>query len=395
MDTKDRQEFLSRGCKCAPQPHARQLKVFEHSCNKLDTFDWLKDIKPPDGYPVFDIAEVRFKNSRKEFFRTTPDLEIETGDIVAVESSPGHDIGIVTLTGEIVRLQLKSKNINPRTTEFRKIYRRAKISDIEKWVDAVRIEDDTMLRSRQMAWTLNLKMKISDVEYQGDRTKAVFYYTADERVDFRELIRVLADAFNVRIEMRQIGMRQEASRIGGIGSCGRELCCATWLTKFRSVSTNAARTQQLSLNPQKLAGQCSKLKCCINYENDCYLDYLKDMPDTSRELKTKRGKATFQKMDVLKKTVGYAYEESPNQIIMVPAERAKEIIALNEKGEVPDDLSSDAFETPENNNAIDREASPELGDSLTRFDKPSKSKKKRKKRKPRGQRQSGKQSEKN
>lgn len=371
---------MSRGCCCAPQPHTHQLNVFRHSCNKLDATDWLQNIKPPEALPSSDIVEVRFKNSRKDFFRAAPELDLKTGDIVAVEASPGHDIGIVTLTGEVVRLQLKNKKVDPGDNELRKVYRKAKVSDIEKWVTAVKQEDSTMHRSREIALSLNLEMKISDVEYQGDRTKAIFYYTADDRVDFRELIRVLADAFGVRIEMRQIGMRQEASRLGGIGSCGRELCCATWLTKFRSVSTNNARTQQLSLNPQKLAGQCSKLKCCINYENSCYLDMLKDFPDTEKELLTKKGAAIYQKTDVLKRLIGYGYKDNPGKIFMVPVDRVKEILAMNEKNKMPDDL----FDENENNDSAEQQTySPEnnnLEDSLTRFDKPQKKKKSKRKR---------------
>ncbi len=363
-----------------PQPHTRQLDVFRHSCNKLDAYDWLQDIKPSEVYTPADVVEVRFKNSRKEFYRATPDLDLKTGDIVAVEASPGHDIGIVTLTGEVVKLQMKSKKVKERHDELKRVYRKAKVSDIEKWVTAVKQEESTMFRSREIAGSLNLDMKISDVEYQGDRTKAIFYYTADDRVDFRELIRVLADAFGVRIEMRQIGMRQEASRLGGIGSCGRELCCASWLTKFRSVSTNSARTQQLSLNPQKLAGQCSKLKCCINYENSCYQDLLKDFPDTDKSLVTKKGTATCQKMDVLKKHLGYAYTEKPNHIVMISVERVNAILEMNARNEQPDDLPENdhPVETGKNNlyNAGDN-----LEDSLTRFDKPQKNKRNKKRRK--------------
>jgi cell fate regulator YaaT (PSP1 superfamily) len=355
--------------------------VYAPSCNKLNATDWLKEIKPPDAYPANDIVEVRFKNSRKDFFRAPPELDLKTGDIVAVEASPGHDIGIVTLTGEVVKLQLKKKKINYQNTECKKVYRKAKISDIEKWVGSVKQEDNTMLRSRGMASSLRLSMKISDVEYQGDRTKATFYYTADDRVDFRELIRVLADSFGVRIEMRQIGMRQEASRLGGIGSCGRELCCATWLTQFRSVSTNAARNQQLSLNPQKLAGQCSKLKCCINYENDCYTDALQQMTEACTDLQTRRGKAMFQKMDVLRKMLGYSYADNPHQLIMISLDRASQVLEMNRNNQSPEDL--------EDENQVNlfqedsgRQIDNSLEDSLTRFDKPEK--KKKKKRKSRG-----------
>lgn len=377
---------MSRGCPCTPEPNSQASNAASLHCNKLHATDWLKDTKPPKGYPGSDIVEVRFKNSRKDFFRASDDLELEVGDIVAVESSPGHDLGIVSLAGEVVRLQLKKKKVNAKTAEFRKVYRKAKASDIEKWTLAIKQEEETMFRSRTMAQSLNLSMKISDVEYQGDRTKAIFYYTADERVDFRELIRVLADAFNVRIEMRQIGMRQEASRLGGIGSCGRELCCGTWLTQFRSVSTNAARTQQLSLNPHKLAGQCSKLKCCINYENDTYNDAMKDFPRLNTDLYTEKGQAVFQKIDVLKKMMGYAYKDNFPEMIMVPVERVKEIIRLNREKKLPPDLLGNEttdfedYKTPNNN------IKSNLEDSLNRFDKPEKHKKRRKRKsKSRGQ----------
>ncbi len=373
MEKNNIQSFLSRGCCCAPQPHTRQLDVFRHSCNKLDVYDWMKDIRAPDGATLSEFVEIRFKNSRKEFYTAAPELDLATGDIVAVEASPGHDIGIVTLTGEAVRLQMKCKGVDPESTDYRKVYRKAKVSDIEKWVTAVKQEDSTMYRSREIALSLGLEMKISDVEYQGDRTKAIFYYTAEDRVDFRELIRVLADAFGVRIEMRQIGMRQEASRLGGIGSCGRELCCATWLTRFRSVSTNSARTQQLSLNPQKLAGQCSKLKCCINYENACYEDMLKDFPDTSIDLHTEKGTASFQKSDVLNRLIGYEYKDIPGKTIMLPVERVKAIIEMNKKNQRPEELVDELFESTNKNNQNAYESkNSSLEDSLTRFDKPQK-----------------------
>ncbi len=372
MEKDKQQAFLSRGCHCSPQPHTRQLDVFRHSCNKLDAFDWLKDIKPPDVFPPSSYVEVRFKNSRKDFFLAAHDLDLTTGDIVAVEASPGHDIGIVTLTGEVVRLQMKAKKVHPGQAELKKVYRKAKVSDIEKWVTAVKQEDSTMFRSREIAGTLSLEMKISDVEYQRDRTKAIFYYTADDRVDFRELIRALADAFGVRIEMRQIGMRQEASRLGGIGSCGRELCCATWLTKFRSVSTNSARTQQLSLNPQKMAGQCSKLKCCINYENACYEDFLKEFPDTEVELKTKTGTAVFQKMDVLNNQIGYAYKDHPGKVIMLTIERVKEIQKMNADNKEPDELMGQNHINNTQTENDFQHKNNDLEDSLTRFDKPQK-----------------------
>lgn len=376
---------MSRGCRCAPQPHTRQTQVASHACSKLDSQDWLKDIKPSDIFPRFDIVEVRFKNGRKDFFRCTPDMELETGDIVAVEASPGHDIGVVSLSGQVVKLQMKSKRVKPDNPDLRKVYRKAKVSDVEKWVAAVKLEDETMFRSREMALRLKLDMKISDVEYQGDRTKAIFYYTADERVDFRELIKVLAEAFGVRIEMRQIGMRQEASRLGGIGSCGRELCCATWLTRFQSVSTNAARTQQLSLNPQKLAGQCGKLKCCINYENDCYLDYQKALPENAQELFTKKGKAYLQKVDILRGMMGYSYADNPGNIVMLPTDRVSEIRDANIRNIRPEDLLDEAQENDRLIGSQEKrpfEMENNLEDSLTRFDQPAKSRKKKKRKRP-------------
>ncbi len=370
--------FISRGCRCAPRPNTlKKEELHAHSCTKLNVFNWIDKIKPPKNFPTRELVEVRFKNSRKDFYQVPEDLQLEEGDIVAVEASPGHDIGIVTIAGEIVKLQLKNKKIDIRKTEFKKVYRKAKVTDIEKWVAAVEQEKTTMYGSREIASSLKLDMKISDVEYQGDKTKAIFYYTADERVDFRELIKILADTFNVRIEMRQIGMRQEASRLGGIGSCGRELCCSTWLTNFRTVSTNAARTQQLSLNPQKLAGQCSKLKCCINYENDGYLDALKNHPDTSIALQTQKGKAFHQKTDILRNLMYYTYQDNPSNFICITASRVKEIQKLNRKNIMPEALEEEGF------TEIKTETTHQSGyeeDSLTRFDKPAaKPKRKRKK----------------
>lgn len=378
----DNNNFISRGCRCAPRPNtSRQEELHAHSCTKLNVFNWIDKIKPPKNFPTRDVVEVRFKNSRKDFFQVPDDLQLEEGDIVAVEASPGHDIGIVTIAGEIVKLQLKNKKIDIHKTEFKKVYRKAKVTDIEKWVAAVEMEKSTMYGSREIASSLKLDMKISDVEYQGDKTKAIFYYTADERVDFRELIKVLADTFNVRIEMRQIGMRQEASRLGGIGSCGRELCCSTWLTNFRSVSTNAARTQQLSLNPQKLAGQCSKLKCCINYENDGYLDTLKDHPDTSVPLQTKKGRAYHQKTDILRNLMYFTYHDNPSNFVCITTSRVKEILELNRKNILPEMLEEEGFAEVATEN---KQSTGYEEDSLTRFDTPAtKPKRKRKKSRPR------------
>jgi cell fate regulator YaaT (PSP1 superfamily) len=351
----------------------------ESGCNKLEVFDWLANLELPSGQPVFDILEIRFKNSRKEFFRNVNNLPVSVGDVVAVEASPGHDIGVVSLIGELVRLQMKKRGVNSASEEIKKLYRKAKQADIEKWQEAQKLEQETMYRARTIATKLKLQMKISDVEYQGDKTKAVFYYTAEDRVDFRELIKVLAEEFKVRVEMRQIGSRQEASRLGGIGSCGRELCCSTWLTDFRSVSTGAARYQQLSLNPMKLAGQCGKLKCCLNYELDSYLDAIKDFPDVSNvKLETDKGRAFHQKTDIFKRTMFFSYTSEPDNFIALTVDRVKDIIEMNKTGAKPADLLEKVvFEKPKEK-ILDYENV--VGqDSLTRFDKDKKKKKKKSK----------------
>lgn len=341
-------------------------------CNKLTVFDWLGNMRLPEGQRAFDIVEVRFKNSRKEYFRNTNNLTLNVGDPIAVEATSGHDIGTVSLTGELVKLQLKKRNINFDSEEIKKIYRKAKQGDIDKWKEAQSLEVDTMYRARTIALKLGLEMKLSDVEYQGDKSKAIFYYTADARVDFRELIKVLADEFKVRIEMRQIGARQEASRLGGIGSCGRELCCSTWLTDFRTVNTSAARYQQLSLNPLKLAGQCGKLKCCLNYELDSYVDALKEFPDLDgKKLQTKKGDAFLQKTDIFKRMLWFSYRSEPGVFIPLTIEAVKSILEDNAKGELPEALIPSvkfnekiAVTTAEPNfeNVVGQ-------DSLTRFDR--------------------------
>ena len=347
-------------------------------CNKLNVFDWLANMELP-GTQQCDVVEVRFKNSRKEFFRNVNSLTLAVGDVIAVEASPGHDIGVVSMAGEIVRLQMKKKNVKPDAPEIKKVYRKARQNDIDKWREAQGLEEKTMHRARTLAVALGLQMKISDIEYQGDKTKAIFYYTADDRVDFRELIKKYAEEFRVRIEMRQIGARQEASRLGGIGSCGRELCCSTWLTDFRSVSTSAARYQQLSLNPLKLAGQCGKLKCCLNYELDSYLDAIKDFPDVSDvKLKSKKGDAVHQKTDIFRRAMWFSYFDNLGQFIPLTVDRVKEIIELNKKGEMPADLG-EAFK--EKQIKQEREREPDYKnvvgqDSLTRFDTSKKKKKK-------------------
>ena len=343
-------------------------------CNKLEVFDWLANMELPSGQEQFDIVELRFKNSRKEFYKNVNKLPINVGEAVGVEASTGHDIGTVSITGELVRLQMKKHGVDTASKEIKKLYRKAKQADIDKWQEAQTLEKNTMYRARTIAVKLNLQMKISDVEYQGDKTKAIFYYTADERVDFRELIKVLAEEFKVRIEMRQIGSRQEASRLGGIGSCGRELCCSTWLTDFRSVSTGAARYQQLSLNPMKLAGQCGKLKCCLNYELDSYLDAIKDFPDmTNGKLETQKGMAYHQKTDIFKRTMFFTFADEPDNFIPVSVDKVKEIIEMNKAGQKPSDI------VDKQTLALPKEKIPDYEnvvgqDSLTRFDKDKKKK---------------------
>lgn len=275
-------------------------------CNKLEVFDWLGNMEMPENLLRFDCVEIRFKNSRKDFYKNVGRLNLTIGEAVVVECSSGYDVGIVSLTGELVKLQMNKKGVLHQPGVMLSILRKATDKDIDKWQEARSLEAKTMLKARQLAIELKLDMKISDVEYQGDKSKAVFYYTADSRVDFRELIKMLAKEFTVKIEMKQIGMRQEASRLGGIGSCGRELCCSTWLTDFRSVSTSAARYQQLSLNPLKLAGQCGKLKCCLNYELDAYVEEIKMFPDTDIKLKTEKGDASYQKMDIFRNVMWYS-----------------------------------------------------------------------------------------
>jgi cell fate regulator YaaT (PSP1 superfamily) len=339
--------------------------VYKPGCAKLDSINWLEDIELPPAQKQFDCVEVRFKNSRKEFFRINTDYDIIEGEFVAVEASPGHDIGIVSLVGEACRIQMKKKGLDSSSENIKRVYRKARATDIEKWIASVEVEDKTMFRSRQAADDLSLDMKISDVEYQGDGTKAIFYYTADERIDFRQLIKVLAELFRVRIEMRQIGVRQEASRLGGIGSCGRELCCSTWLTRFQSVTTQAARVQQLALNPQKLAGQCSKLKCCLNYEYDVYVDALKDFPDTRIVLRTKKGNGRHQKTEVFKNVMWYAYEGDELNMFEIPLENVREIISLNQKGKYPEKLE-DFTKRQEAKSDFENEADKS---ELSRFDR--------------------------
>lgn len=348
--------FCAKGC-------GRQDK-------QLNTYDYLADV--PGNARETDYVEIQFKNTRKGFYVNDNHLSLEKGDIVAVEASPGHDIGVVTLTGRLVEMQMRKANLRP-DAEIRRVYRKARPVDIEKWEESKALEHDTMIRSRRIAADLQLEMKIGDVEYQGDGQKAIFYYIADGRVDFRQLIRVLADAFHVRIEMRQIGARQEAGRIGGIGPCGRELCCATWMKNFNSVSTAAVRFQDISPNPQKLAGQCAKLKCCLNYEVDTYMEAFRQLPPRDVTLESADATYYFFKADILAQTVTYSTDRRlAANLITLSAERAKEIIRLNREGEKPLRLDNTTVSEPTKPvDLVEQE-------SLTRFDSARKKKKKAK-----------------
>lgn len=346
-------------------------------CNKLEVYDWLANMKLPAGREPYDILEVRFKNSRKGFYRNAKGLSLQVGDAVVVEGSPGKDVGVVSVAGELARIQVQKKAPGLKVVETPKILGVANQEDIDRWIKARSLEREVMYKARTLAVNLGLEMKISDVEYQADLTKATFYYTAEGRVDFRQLIKDMADQFKIRIEMRQIGARQEASRLGGIGSCGRELCCSTWLTDFRSVSTSAARYQQLSLNPQKLAGQCGKLKCCLNYELDMYLDGLKSFPKGDVKLRTEKGTAIHIKTDVFKKQMWYVYEGDAGVgggLIPLHPDRVREIVSLNKEGKRPADLNDFVEivekEVTDYTNVVGQ-------DSLNRFEHIFKSKKKR------------------
>ena len=336
-----------------------------NSTQKLSTFDWMCDL--PETQTDTDFVEVQFKNTRKGYFLNSTKIPLEKGDVVAVESSPGHDIGDVTLVGRLVLLQMKKYNVHPEKIEVRRVYRKAKETDLEKYQEAKSKEQGTMIKARQIAESLDLNMKIGDVEYQGDGNKAIFYYIEDERVNFRQLIKVFAETFRVRIEMKQIGARQEAGRIGGIGPCGRELCCSGWMTNFYSVSTSAARYLDISLNPQKLAGQCAKLKCCMNYELDSYLDAIKNFPSKEIQLETIDNTYYHFKTDVFKGIMSYSTSQNFGaNVVAITSRRAKEVIAMNKKGMKPDllDDHSDDEDIP---TPIDYENG--VGqDSLTRFD---------------------------
>ena len=347
-------------CNCSDNPEAEACEGWY----KLHATDWLADY--PESFSS-DIFEVRFKNTRRGYYKNVNNLSLQRGDIVSVEASPGHDIGIVSLMGDMVARQMKRVGFNPQNGEFKKIYRKAKPYDIEKWQEAIALEHETMIRSRQIAAEMGLNMKIGDVEYQGDRIKAIFYYIADERVDFRELIKVFAEQFRIRVEMKQIGARQEAGRIGGLGSCGRELCCASWISSFLSVTTGAARQQEISLNPQKLAGQCGKLKCCMTYELDTYLDARRDLPRVDQPLQALDGEYFLVKTDILARTMGFSTNpHGIGAIVTIPARRVREILEINRRGEKVDKIVTEAkrpvVEEPVFVNMIGEE-------SITRFDR--------------------------
>jgi cell fate regulator YaaT (PSP1 superfamily) len=375
------ESLKARGCcnETQLESSGENIERIDHyfsSCSKLDSYNWLREVAPSD---IPEVVEIRFKNTRKAFYRNVNALRLKRGDIVAVEASPGHDIGIITLAGEIVEKQQDKSRYNNQQ-ELKKVYRKAKTADIDKWKEAISREEETMLRSRKIAAGLGLEMKIGDVEYQGDNTKAIFYYIADERVDFRQLIKILAENFRIRIEMRQIGARQEAGKIGGIGTCGRELCCSTFITNFVSVSTHSARIQEVALNPQKLAGQCGKLKCCLNYELSSYEDARKHFPKTSVPLKTANGEATLLKTDVYRGIMWYACEgEGGQALVPVSVERVREVVDMNRSGKVPDTLIDIVVQK----NTVNLEYTNGAGQgSLTRFEQDHSKKRRKKRRRP-------------
>ena len=363
--TKAFKPEIGRGCSFCNCGSECEAKLCD-GCFKLHETAWLEEY--PENLPT-DIVEVRFKNTRRAFYQNVNNLPLKRGDIVAVEASPGHDIGIVSLTGDLVARQMRRTGFNPFNGEFKKIYRKAKPYDIEKWQEAIELEHETMIASRQIAADMGLNMKIGDVEYQGDKIKAIFYYIADERVDFRELIKVFAERFHIRIEMKQIGARQEAGRIGGIGPCGRQLCCSSWMTNFVSVATSAARYQDISLNPQKLAGQCAKLKCCLNFEVDAYVEGQKKLPSREVALETKDNTYYHFKTDIFKRQMTYSTsKEIAANLVTVDASRVFEVIALNKKGIKPDKL-----EVLDDQEPVKKDFEDVVGqDSLTRFDKSKK-----------------------
>ncbi|QEM13219.1 regulatory iron-sulfur-containing complex subunit RicT [Mucilaginibacter rubeus] len=377
----------STGGGCTPAGCKSNGSCLTNGCSKLDVYDWLSHMDMPTNYKPFQVIEVKFKGSRKEFYLNNDNIYLESGELVAVEATTGgYDIGHVSLTGELVRMQMVKRHVKEADV-IKKIYRKATVADVDKWKAAKDMEWETMHKSRKLALDLNLSMKLSDVDYQGDKTKATFYYTAEGRVDFRELIKKMAETFRIRIEMRQIGMRQEASRLGGIGSCGRELCCSTWLTDFKTVSTSAARYQNLSLNTLKLAGQCGKLKCCLNYELDTYMDALKHIPDNVNILRTQKGDARLQKTDIFKRMMWFSYpgEES---WVPLPIKKVKEIQQQNKDGVLPEDLGEIVVVEAAPAKVLDYENV--VGqDSLTRLDERRNNNKKKNKNRNKNQKPGG------
>ncbi|MBQ3206914.1 MAG: hypothetical protein IJB38_02775 [Bacteroidales bacterium] len=362
----------SRGCTVERAETGELDCTYRQGCCKLEVYDWLSGVSQEQ---FKDYFEVRFKNTRKGIYHNESGQSIKTGDLVVVEAANGHDLGIVTLEGPIVGRQMKCKRVNPETFEFKKIYRKAKLFDVEKWQDAIAREHEVMIRSRQIAAELGLEMKIGDVEFQGDGTKAIFYYIADGRVDFRQLIKVFAEEFRIRIEMKQIGARQEAGLIGGLGVCGRELCCSNYISSFQSITTSAARCQDLSLNPQKLAGQCGKLKCCLNYETAAYMDAQSRIPKVTNPLEFEDGLAYLMKTDILKEVMYFSYDPgSFANLYALDAYDVREIIKMNRNGIRPESLKSE----PE---PVAPEFVTAVGDdSITRFDESRKRKKKKRRR---------------
>ena len=368
-NTKYYKPEVGRGCSFGVNEAGEPTAKIARGCFRLHEEPWLEEY--PDNFPT-DIFEVRFKNTRRSFYQNVNNLPLEVGDIVAVEATPGHDIGIISLTGDMVARQMKRIGFNPQNGEFKKIYRKARPYDIEKWQEAIALEHETMIRSRQIAADMGLDMKIGDVEYHGDKIKAIFYYIADGRVDFRELIKVFAEQFHIRIEMKQIGARQEAGRIGGIGACGRELCCASWVSSFTSVTTGAARVQDLSLNPLKLAGQCSKLKCCLTYEYDVYADARRSMPRLREPLQAIDGEYFLVKSDILAHTMTFSTsKDSMSNLVTIPVSRVREILSINRNGGKVDSILGE-----ENEPQVEEPTFRTEEDSITRFDKSKKRKKK-------------------
>ena len=368
--TKYDKPEVGRGCTFGVNEAGEPVAKEARGCFRLHEEPWLAEY--PDNFPT-DIFEVRFKNTRRSFYQNVNNLQLEVGDIVAVEATPGHDIGIISLTGDMVARQMKRIGFNPQNGEFKKIYRKARPYDIEKWQEAIALEHETMIRSRQIAADMGLDMKIGDVEDQGDKIKAIFYYIADGRVDFRELIKVFAEQFHIRIEMKQIGARQEAGRIGGIGACGRELCCASWVSSFSSVTTGAARVQDLSLNPLKLAGQCSKLKCCLTYEYDVYADARRSMPRLREPLQAIDGEYFLVKSDILAHTMTFSTsKDSMSNLVTIPTSRVREILAINRNGGKVDSILGEELEPQ-----VEEPTYRTEEDSITRFDKAKKNRKKK------------------